>query len=222
MRLVDGVKDWGVPILGGFFKEEGHQYRNQKGVVVPSNTQVFEIHGLSDFSMVNQEDLEWKRIYGDAVHVATQFAVQDDLDWDTLDGAIEAPVRGIKQRLDEMGFELEATEEIRIASLCGMEYGMKLDLRGSVLHHGKRRKAIIDLKTGSKFSKTWEWQLGGYLQPQMKVPGGWLGIILQVAPAGKVTPHYVNDVEAAKREFHILLAAAILKLNYGYASLRAA
>jgi hypothetical protein len=214
--------NFGVEIPGGFFKEEGHQYRNAKGVIVPSNTQVFEINGLSDFSMVNPDDLEWKRVYGSAVHDATLYSVQGDLDWDTLDSAIQAPVQGIKQRLDEMEFEVEAAEEVCIANVAGMECGMRLDLRGMITHLGKRRKAVIDLKTGSKFSKTWEWQVGGYIYPQTKVPMGWMGIVLQVAPTGKVTPHYLKDVEAAKREFHVLLAAAILKLNYGFAQLRAA
>jgi hypothetical protein len=34
-----------------------------------------------------------------------------------------------------------------------------------------------------------------------------------------VIPHYVQDVERAKREFQALLASAILMLNYGLAML---
>ena len=212
--------EWGIEIAGGFFNEADHRYRDEKGTAVVSSTQVFDINGMSDFSMVDPADLEWKRVYGDAVHKAVEFLVQGDLDYDTLDDEIIAPVTGIEQRLRDMKFEVEATEEQQIVNMFGMKYGMRLDLRGTVEHQAKRRKAVIDLKTGSKFSKTWEWQVGGsYLFPQPKDPLGWLGIILQVDPKGSVTPHYVKDVAAAQREFQCLLATAILKLNNGFSKL---
>ena len=115
-----------------------------------------------------------------------------------------------------MKFEPEATEEAQVVTYCGMQYGMTLDLRGTIDHQGQRRPVVLDLKTGSKKEKYWEWQVGGYLIPQPK--GAWVGAILQVSPDGKVVPHYV-DVEAAKRAFHCLLAAAILKVNHGYAKI---
>jgi hypothetical protein len=211
--------DWGIPIPGGFFHRETHRYRDEEGCVRPSTTQVFAVEGISDFSMVKEEDLNWKRQYGDAVHEAMQFLVQEDLDWDTVDEAIIAPVTGIECRLKELSFELEAAEESQVVNAFSMRYGMTLDLRGTILYHGRRRHVVIDLKTGSKFSQSWFWQLGGYLVPQPKVPMGWLGIVLQVNPNGEVTPHHVPQVEAAKREFMVLLAAATLKLNHGFATL---
>lgn len=207
---------WGQPIPGGFFDEEKHLYRDEKGVVVPSSTQVFDLMGMSDFSMVKPEDLEWKRHYGNAVHSAVEFLVNGDLDWDSLDEHIIAPVTGIEQRLREMKFEVEATEELQIANMCGMRYGMRLDLRGTIEHKGVRRKAVVDLKTGSKHSQTWTWQLGSYIQPHP----GHMGCVLQVNPAGSITPHYVTDVVKAQREFQVLLAASILKLNYGFSRVR--
>lgn len=209
-------ESWGAKIEGGYFSEALHRYRNEAGTIIPSATQVFELLGMSDFSMVKPEDLEWSRQYGDAVHKAMELNVTGDLDWDSVDDAIMAPVVGIETHLREMEFVLEASEEQRIAVINGMQYGMKLDLRGEITHQAKRRKAVIDLKTGSKFSKTWDWQEGAYLIPQPKVPLGWIGVILQVNPNGEVTPHYVKDVEAAKREFMVLLAAAIVKLNNGF------
>ena len=210
-------KDWGIEIPGGFFDEERHIYRNPKGTIVPSSTQVLEINGLSDFSMVKPSDLEWKRQYGNAVHAAVEYLVAGDLDWDSLDENIISPVTGIECRLGEMKFEVEATEERRIATIGGMEFGMTLDLQGTILHKNVSRKAVIDIKTGSKFSKTWEWQVGSYLVPQEKVPLGWIGVVIQVDPEGDVTPHYVSNVDAAKREFQVLLATAIIKLNNGFA-----
>lgn len=211
--------DWGLEIPGGFFHEEFHVYRNTKGTIVPSSTQVFTILGLSDFSMIDPATLNWKREYGNAIHTAVEYLVTGDLDWDTLDMEIIAPVTGIECRLKEMQFEVEATEERRVVSVFGMEYGATLDLRGTIEHQGKRRNAVLDLKTGTKFEKYWEWQLGSYLFPQEKTSLGWMGVVLQVNPDGKITPHYLKNVEAAKREFQCLLASAILKLNNGYAKL---
>jgi hypothetical protein len=210
---------WGIKIEGGYFLEEHHIYRNEAGMIVTSPTKTFNILGFSDFSMIDPATVAWKRVYGNAVHSAVQFMVADDLDWDSVDTMIEAPVRGVEQRLKEMGFKCEGAEEQRVACLGGMYYGMKLDLRGNVIHRGVRRKVVIDLKTGSKYEKHWMWQTAAYIAPQPPILSGYLGIVLQVDPAGKVTPHYVDDVPAAIREWQILLAAAILKVNNGYAQL---
>lgn len=210
---------WGVEVPGGYFDEPNHRYRNIKGVIVPSPTKAFDMLGLSDFSKVNQEDLEWKRNYGSQVHKAVEYLVTDDLDWDFLDDEIIAPVTGIETRLRELEFVPDAVEERRVATVFGMEYGMTLDLRGTITHQAKRRKAVIDLKTGTKYSKTWDWQIGAYVWPQEKVPLGWIGLALQIDRTGDVTPHYVADIEKAKREYQVILAAAILKLNYGFAAI---
>jgi hypothetical protein len=208
-----------MKIEGGYFSSEKHVYRNERGTIIPSTTQIFSILGLSDFSRIDPEILEWKRCYGGAVHSAVEFLVAGDLDWDTLDENIVAPVTGIAQRLEELDFKVEATEERRVANIFGMEYGCTLDLRGTIFHQGVRRNVVIDEKTGSKFEKYWDWQIAGYLLPQPKTPLGWMGLVLQVDPRGRITPHYLKNPEAAKREFQTLLAAAILKINSGYAKL---
>jgi hypothetical protein len=210
---------FGVKIPGGWFHEATHLYRNEKGTIVPSSTQVFEILGLYDFSAVSPERMAWKSAYGSAIHKAVEYMVAGDLDWEELDPAICDPVSGIERRFKEMAFVSDACEERRIASIFGMSYGSTLDHRGTVMHRGQRRHAVLDLKSGTKFSKCWEWQIGSYIWPQEKVPLGWLGIALQVDTDGSVTPHYVSDVEAAKREFQVLLAAAILKINNGFAKI---
>lgn len=213
------MPDWGIEIPGGWFSEEGHLYRDDAGTVVLSSTKVFDVLGISDFSMVNTENLEWKRNYGDAVHAGVEYLVADDLDWDSLDEEVIPAVTGIEQFLKKVEYHSEACEERRIHSFSGMRCGMTLDHRGTLMHQGVRRSVVLDLKTGAKFEKYWEWQLGSYICPQPKVDLGWVGLILQVDKDGKVIPHYLKDVEAAKREFQMLLAAAILKLNNGYAKL---
>jgi hypothetical protein len=210
--------EWGLEIPGGFFDDRKHLYRNPQGIIVPSTTQVFSILGCNDFDGVPADVLEWKRNYGIAVHRAIEFLVAGDLDWDSLDEAIVPAVTGLEQKLKGLQFKYEAAEEIRIHSLFGMYYGLTVDLRGTIVHQGKTRNAVIDLKSGVKFSPTWRWQIGGYTAAQGKIDGGWMGVILQFDKEGVVHPHYI-DLIPAQREFQILLAAANLKLNAGLGKL---
>lgn len=208
------MEQW-IEIPGGYFCERRHLYKNAVGTIVPSTTQVFSILGCNDFDGVPQDVLEWKREYGIACHSAVEYLVVGDLDWDSLDEAIVPAVVGIETFLEKLEYRHEAAEGRRIGKLFGMEFGLTSDLRGTVMYQGKRRHAIIDLKSGVKYSPTWAWQLGGYTSVQEKVnDGGWMGILCQFDKSGSVTPHYI-DVPKAQREFQILLSAAILKLNAG-------
>jgi hypothetical protein len=213
-----GNGDWGKEIPGGSFREKDHAYFNEKHTRVPSTTQVFSILGCNDFDGVPPDVLEWKRNYGIAVHRAIELLVEGDLDWDSLDVAIIPAVTGLEQKLKAMQFKYEAAEDMRVHTLFGMQYGLTVDLRGTIVHQGKERKAIIDLKSGVKASPTWRWQLGGYVSGQEKVEGGWMGVVLQFDKLGEVHPIYI-DLLPAQREFQILLAAAILKLNAGLTKL---
>ena len=210
--------DWGSEIPGGYFDEKRHLYRNEKGTIVPSTTQVFSILGCNDFDGVPPDVLEWKRVYGTAVHRAIEYLVAGDLDWDSLDEVIIPAVSGLEQKLKALQFKYEAAEEMRVHNLFGMQYGLTVDLKGTIVHQGKTRNAVIDLKSGVKFSPTWRWQIGGYTTAQGKIDGGWMGVVLQFDKEGIVNPHYI-DLIPAQREFQILLSGAILKLNAGLAKL---
>jgi hypothetical protein len=206
------MPDYGIQIPGGFYRDKDHAYFNEKGTRVPSTTQVFSILGCNDFDGVPADVLEWKRNYGIAVHKAIEFLVAGDLDWDSLDEVIIPAVAGLEQKLKALQFKYEAAEEIRIHSIFGMQYGLMVDLKGTIVHQGQTRNAVIDLKSGVKFSPTWRWQIGGYTAAQGKIDGGWIGVVLQFDKVGIVTPHYI-DLIPAQREYQILLSAAILKLN---------
>ena len=66
------------------------------------------------------------------------------------------------------------------------------------------------MKTGSKYSPTWPWQIGGYSAGVPKVEGsGYVGAALQVDKDGQVKPFWV-DVVKARQEFTLLLATANL------------
>jgi hypothetical protein len=206
--------DWGTEIPGGYFNEERHIYRNSRGTIVPSVTQVFTLLGFSDYTMIKPATLEWKRLYGTAIHSALEFLIDGDLNWDDLDDHIIAPVSGIEQWLKNNKYASEAVEEAKIVSLHGMEFGMRLDHRGRMEYRGKDRPVILDLKTASKEEPVWKWQLGAYSLGQDKTPDGWLGAMLKVDEEGVVKPFYY-DLVAAAREFQTLLATVIIGINNG-------
>lgn len=210
--------DWGVEISGGFFDEKRHLYRNAKGTIVPSVTQIFDILGFTDFSAIAPEVLEWKRLFGTSVHSAIELLVQNDLDWDSCDERAIPAIAGIEQKLKQLQYVSHAYEEKRIYNLCGMEYGGSLDHRGLCTHQGIERHCIVDLKTAVKVEPTWKWQVSAYTVGLDKQEKPWLGIVLQVDREGAVTPHYV-DTYAGLKEFQILLAAAIIKINCGAAKI---
>lgn len=206
---------WGIEIDGGFFFEPEHRYRCKQGHIRPSATQVFSLLGLTDFSGIAPRVLEWKRTYGSALHKAAQYLAQGDLNWDTLDDPLIPAITGIECWLKVNGVETEEVEETKIRSICGMSFGTQLDLRGTLMYHGQRRHCLIDYKSGSRESPTWRWQLGAYYADQPKVAGGWLGVILRVDMDGNVKPFWCLDLDRARSEFQVLLAAAIIGINSG-------
>jgi hypothetical protein len=218
VHLLMGSEAWGEKIPGGYFDEVKHLYRDEQGTVVPSTTQVFSILAMEDFSQINPSVLEWKRIYGSALHLCLEYLSQGRLDWDTVDDQLIAPLTGVEQFLKQIGYVSQCSEERRVHSLSGMKYGMTLDGRGEMTFKGQRRNVVIDFKSASRLSPCWKWQLGAYGLAQEKSPMGWIGMDVQVDAEGEVKPHFV-DLLPAGREFQILLSAAILKLNAGLAKL---
>jgi hypothetical protein len=209
-----GSEDWGVEVPGGWYHDQTHCYRDEKGNRVPSVTQVFDLLGLTDFSMISPAVLEWKRVYGSAVHRSVELLIEDDLDWESLDEAVIPALTGVEQKLKALQFKSAAREENRVYNLFQMRYGGTLDHRGTCIHQGVERHCIIDLKTAAKASPTWGWQVGAYSQGLEKQARPWLGIVLQVDKEGEVTPHYV-DCRKALGEFQVWLSACILGLNTG-------
>lgn len=209
-----GNGDWGIEIPGGYFDEKRHLYRNSRGTIIPSTTQVFSLLGLVDLDGIPQDMLAWKRDYGLAVHAAIEYLVQNDLNWDSLDEMIIPAVAGIEQFLKKIEYQSETAEQRMVHSLFGMEFGLTTDGTGTMMYHGERRHVVLDLKTAVKEHASWRWQLGAYGTAQAKVDKGWLGMVIQVNKDGEVKPFYY-DLFPAGREFQTLLASCILGINAG-------
>lgn len=206
--------DWGKPIPGGFFDEKKHLYRNERGTVVPSVTQVFDLLHMVDFSAIDPGVLEWKRQFGTSVHKAIELLVQNDLDWDSCDERAIPAIAGVEQAFKKLQFRSEVVEDSRIFSLFGMEYGGSCDHRGTCIYQGQERHCVIDLKTASKEEFYWKWQVSAYTVGLTKGEKSWLGMVLKVDQDGNVKPFYY-DVYAGLREFQTLLAACIIGINSG-------
>ena len=210
-----GSEAWGEKIDGGWYNDATHCYRSDDGTIIPSVTGVFDALGLSDFSMIDPSVLEWKRIFGSALHRAIELLVFGRLDWDSLDDALIDAVVGVESWLREVKYEPVSSEEKKVFTINGMRIGGTLDHRGSLLYKGVRRPCILDLKSGSKYSPTWLWQIGAYSVGAPKVEGaGYVGAALQVNKDGKVKLFWA-DVLKAKQEFTLLLATANLVVNAG-------
>lgn len=206
-------QDYGEKIDGGWYSDETHCYRDETGRVLPSATGVFDALGLVDFSGIHPDVVEWKRLFGSAVHKAVEFLVFGKLDWDTCDERIIPAVTGVEAWMKQVGYVPVAAEEKRVISFNGMKVGGTLDHRGSLVYKGQRRPCILDLKTATKYSSTWPWQVGCYSAGAPKPEGGmYIGCALQVDKEGGVTPYWVDTLKA-KSEFQILLAAANLAAN---------
>jgi len=211
---------WGESIEGGFFDSITHSYRDSEGKMIPSVTQIFDLLGITDFSLVPEATLEWKRNFGNALHRGLELLVFDHLDWDTCADPIIAPLTGLEEWLKSVDYKPEFAEEKRIITVNGMKVGGTLDHRGSFMYKGKRRAAVIDVKSGSKYSKSWLWQVAVYCSGAPKHElGTYLGIVLQVDPDGKVNPFF-SDTLVDLREFTTLLAATNILLNNGMVKLK--
>jgi hypothetical protein len=106
------------------FDEESHIYR-VNGKEYPSVTQILKSVGLTqDYSMVNPEVLEWKRIFGTELHKAIELDIYDDLD--SYDPILKPYLDGWWQLRDVLKLEPIAAELPVYSGKFG--YCGKLDL----------------------------------------------------------------------------------------------
>lgn len=75
------------------------------GAPVPSVTEILEDLGLSDYSFVPEDDLDWAKDRGSAVHTATHFYDDGDLNDDDLDDRVRPHVEAYKNFREDTGFE---------------------------------------------------------------------------------------------------------------------
>lgn len=139
------------------FDEATHTYYYD-GFEVPSVTQIMKNAGIIDDRFYNEE----ARIRGSAVHLATQYLDEGDLDWDSLDDLIVPYVKAYQKFKLDSGFVPEFIEK-RIYHKAKPGMAVCIDYAGTLDRAGifadflpqkrcdliRDKYAVIDLKTGS-------------------------------------------------------------------------
>lgn len=190
------------------FDELNHIYQKD-GVVVPSVTQVLTLAGLSDFSTVPPHILEKARQVGTAVHEASQFLDEGDLDLESLDPSIVGYMVGYQKFREEHGFKATLIEHRTVGEHEGMAYGMCFDRLGSM--NGYDCEVLLDIKTSSRPSASWAIQTAAYVDGWHNDP---FRLIVHVAKDGSYKLIRHEDGE----DFEVwrsALRVAYWRLNHG-------
>jgi hypothetical protein len=124
-----------IAIDGGFYNEESHGYYDPKGKFVPSATQILQLVGLSDYSMVPPEVLENKRRIGSEVHdLCASIDKYGDIDPSWVSEECFPYVKAYQCFRHDHNFEpeVELVEKPIIVSVHGMLYGVTPDAPGKL------------------------------------------------------------------------------------------
>lgn len=149
------------------FDEASHRYYS--GLIeIPSCTRCLDHAGLVSYDGIRQDILEKKSRLGTAVHQATHFYDEGDLDWDSVGDDAKPYVEGWTEFRSITGFIPTRIEERCEANLNGMPYGMQFDCLGIL---GKQ-ETIVEKKISSSPQWWWAVQLAGYaMGAPDKLPG---------------------------------------------------
>jgi len=129
--------------MGLQFDPDSHTYR-VGGVVVPNVTSILEGVGISDYSRLAWDVRDRALRRGIAVHEATRYDDENDLDWNTLDASLRGYVEAWRRFRQETQFKPELIEHRGYNPTYG--YAGTLDRLGAF---PAGDKWIIDIKTGT-------------------------------------------------------------------------
>ena len=142
----------------GTFRAADHIYQLD-GRTVPSVTQVLTLAGLDELARVPKRFLVRPAAIGTAVHLATHFLDDDDLELEALDPAIVGYVLGWQRFKLEHEFVPLIIERRGVSiSPDGPAFGFCLDRIGML----DGQEVLVDIKTGSKKYPSWAIQTAGY------------------------------------------------------------
>lgn len=180
------------------------------GVRVPSVTEVLDIAGLSDLSMVPEHHLEYARLRGSAVHEWLEGVDRGDLDGIEPDPTIAPYVAAYHQFKTDTGFESELIEEVVVdTAYC---FAGTVDRTGTIpkLHDDP---IVLDFKARAAMTPEIGPQLAGYGLALDK-PRRRYG--LQLRPDGLYRLHEYKD-RTDTHDFLAALRVTHFKLRHGLA-----
>ena len=154
------------------FDKEAHIYR-WNGEIVPSVTQILKPLSALSYGTIPSAVLAHAADRGTAVHNATWFYDQDDLDESTLDPEVAPYVAAYIEWRKVSGFEIETIET--------PVYSERLRYAGTpdrVVRKG-RKEGILDIKTTLRLEMGVGPQTAGYLEAENEQRRAWHGDLLR-------------------------------------------
>ena len=140
------------------FDESTHTYRVNNRIV-PGCTRVLDRGGLVDYSMVPEYVLQRKSDLGKAVHAATHYFDDGELDWDSVAEECKPRVDAWVDFRQKTGFVPRRREFKFVSELNGMLYGVTIDAEGML----GREEAVVEIKTCAQILPHHPVQLAGQM-----------------------------------------------------------
>jgi hypothetical protein len=150
------------------FDPEKHEYQ-LNGIIIPSVTQILEDVGISDFSGIPFDNLEYARIRGTLVHKATALDDEGDLDEDSLDPVIIPYVMGWRKFKEEFAFVPIQIERMIYHPTYG--YCGTLDRTGNI-EEDYEKEILLDIKSGTVYIESVGPQTAAYEEALRHEIGG--------------------------------------------------
>jgi len=150
-----------LSIPGGSFNDSLHEYRDDKGVWVPSLTQIISLCGLSNgYGGAAPEVLQNAARRGSEIHwLACSWARYGDVDPSLVTEEVLPYFESYKKFLSETGFvpDPDWIESPMVATVNGLSFGVTADVIGV----RKPTPTVVELKTTAAESKAWSVQTMG-------------------------------------------------------------
>lgn len=138
-----------------------HIYRNERGNIVPSVTQILQCAGLVDFSSIAPAVLELAAERGTIVHTITEYLDKGTLDEDSIDPALFGYVEAYRNF--KRMFRVESFAAIEQQLYCSrFGYAGTLD---RIAKLGDETFMLYDIKTGCR-EAAHAIQIAGYCNAQ--------------------------------------------------------
>lgn len=154
-----------APISGWSFTEETHTFLDGNGSPIPSLTQILTGVGISDYSSVPGDRLEFKKNIGDAVHYGARYLDEGILDYDTIQPTWAKYLLAWENFKEATGFVCEGIEVPGVYSYSGMRFGCIWDRLGRF--PGIKHRALVEIKCAYAEEPSWRIQLAGQ---EMTIP----------------------------------------------------
>ena len=131
------------------------------GVKIPSVSYILASNGFIDYGKVRKSVMESARELGSAVHSATHYYDEDDLDVDTVDPKVRPFLDEWMRFRSDWDFKPLLIERPMSCCFNGMNFGMTPDRYGTC----KLGNVVVDIKTTFDVMPSHQIQLAAYQIP---------------------------------------------------------